>query len=353
MKNLVCACLALACVCAFAFNAYCYDDQAAEAVAEGTGAREITEGKYAVTEKGVFDILAGAVRSAYKNLLRFFCSLLASVLLASLLSALGGGSTLGSVYSLVSVIAVSGTAFSFLQPLFAFAAETLGSLCEYMSALIPVTAALAAAGGRTFSGVASSSALLVFLTVAQRFAGAFMFPLLKTGFAVSVAGALPGSVDLRPAAGFLKSVFSFLLTLTFTLFGAVMYFQTVIGAAADSCAFRTVRFAAGAFIPVIGSMIGDAARTVTTAVGTVKAAVGGAGVAAVLSLTLPAVVMTVMYKLCVLAAAATARMLGLEKESGMLYDINGFLGLLLSVLVGVGTMFVIAVALFIRIGAGE
>lgn len=354
MKKIVCAILALVCACAFAFDARCLESSRADEVAEGTGADELTSGEYADTGKGVFEILADSVKTAYKNVLRFFCSLLAAVLLAALLSAFAGaGKTLGAVYSLVSVIAISGTAFAFLKDLFAFASESLGRLCDYMSALIPVTAALAAAGGRTFSGVASSSALLVFLTFSERFAGNIVFPLLKTGFALSVAGSFPGSVDLRPAAGFVKSAFAFLLTLVFTLFGAVMYFQTVIGAAADSCAFRTVRFAAGAFIPVIGTMIGDAARTVTSAVGTVKATVGGAGVTAVLSLTLPAVVLTAAYKLCVLAAAALARMLGLEKESGMLYDINSFLGLLIAILAGTGTVFITAVALFIRIGTGE
>ena len=46
-------------------------------------------------------------------------------------------------------------------------------------------------------------------------------------------------------------------------------------------------------------------------------------------------------------------MLGLEKGAGMLYDINGLLGLLLALLAGTAVIFTIAVALFIRIGVGE
>ena len=339
---------------AFAAHAESSDPVAAE-IERASGASAVTEGAADETGEGVFSVIRSAVEKAYKNVLGFLCSLLAAAVLSALTGAVvnTGGPAAGTVYTLASVTAISGVAFAGLRPLFAFVSESLTRLCEYMSAFIPVTASIYAAGGSAFAGIAGSGALILFLTVLQRFSSLALMPLLKTGLALSVAGALPGSVDLRPAAGFFKSLLNTLLAFAFTVFGAVMYFQTVVPAAADSCAFRTVRYAAGAFIPVIGGMIGDAARTVTTAVGTVRAAVGGAGLFAVLSLVLPAVIMTAAYKLCVLAAAAFARMLGLEKESGMLYDINGFLGVLLALAAGAGVIFVLAVALFIRIGVGE
>lgn len=353
MKKLIPPLIAALCLLVFAFPAAAYESSCEEELARDTGADKIVS--ESSDTGGVFDIVVSSVKGAYQNVLRFFCTLLCAVLLSALLAAFASvnGGAPGTAYSLVSVIAISGTAFSGLSGLFEYVALSITRLCEYMTALIPVTASLCVAGGNSFTGIAASSSLMLFLTLAQRFSAFYLFPLFKTGFAVSVAGSLPGSADLRPAAGFLKSALTFLLTLTFTLFGAVMYFQTVIGAAADNCAFRTVKFAAGAFIPVIGTMIGDAARTVTTAVGTVKAAVGGAGLVAVAAITLPAVIMTAAYKLCVLAAAAFAKMLGLEKGAGMLYDINGLLGLLLALLAGTAVIFTIAVALFIRIGVGE
>ena len=355
MKKTVSVILLISVVVLFPFRAHAYESSLEEAVAAGTGADKLTESD---TDLGsvVPRVISETVKNVFKNALAFFCSLLGIILLSALfasLTRLNGENRAGTAYSFVSVVAVSGAAFSGLSTLFAFAAETLGRLCSYMAAFLPVTAALCAAGGSAFAGVAGSSSLAVFLALAEQFAGRLLFPLLRTGFAVSVAGALPGDADLRPVASFLKSALTRLLAFTFTLFGAVMYFQTTIAAAADSCVFRTVRYASGAFIPVIGGMIGDAARTVTTAVASVKAAVGGAGVAALLSLTLPALVMTAVYRLCVLASAAAARMLGLEKESALLYDIDGFLGLLFALVAGTGVIFVLAAALFIRIGVGE
>ena len=355
MKKAVSVILLILAVMLFPFSARAYESSLEEAVARGTGADKLTENGEDLGSV-VPRVIAETVKSVFKNALAFFCSLLGIIMLSSLfasLTRLNGENRAGLVYSFVSVIAVSGVAFSGLRTLFTFAAETLERLCSYMAAFLPVTAALCAAGGSAFAGVAGSSSLALFLTLAEQFASKLLFPLLRTGFAVSVAGALPGDADIRPAASFLKSTLNWLLAFTFTVFGAVMYFQTTIAAAADSCVFRTVKYASGALIPVIGSMIGDAARTVTTAVGSVKSAVGGAGVAALLSLTLPALIMTAVYRLCVLASAAAARMLGLERESALLYDINGFLGLLFALIAGTGVIFVLAAALFIRIGVGE
>ncbi|MGI6716381.1 MAG: stage III sporulation protein AE [Eubacteriales bacterium] len=344
-----------------------YDNSTEEDIASRAGADNLPENEYVtdaeregdkridIADK-IFTVIKKSLTGFYKSGLKFFYSLLAVIVISAILSTFRWTSdnpSVKTVFDFVSVLVLAGVLFANLAPVFEFAASSLNNLCMYMVSFLPVIASLYALGGNISTGVAGSSSLIVFLTVSLRFSGVLLKPLLQTGFVISLMSALPGSVDMRSVTNFIKSSLTTLLSFVFTLFGVVMYFQTIIAAAADNYIYRTVKFASGVFIPVIGNIIGEAAKTVSTAVGVVKSTVGAVGLVTIMALVLPPVIYVIMYKIFILLAAITARMLGLEKESAILYDVNSFMSVLMSILVGTGVIFVIAVALFIRIGVGD
>lgn len=98
------------------------------------------------------------------------------------------------------------------------------------------------------------------------------------------------------------------------------------------------------FIPVIGSVIGDASRTVNASIATVKSTVGYIGVAALAILLLPPIITAILYKFVVLLAAMAARILGCDRESKLLYDISSLLSVLMATIIGVSAVFLISVA---------
>lgn len=59
-----------------------------------------------------------------------------------------------------------------------------------------------------------------------------------------------------------------------TLFLSIMSFQNIISARADSMAFRTVRFASASFIPIVGSAVGEALRTLSNGGAYLKSTLG-------------------------------------------------------------------------------
>jgi hypothetical protein len=91
-------------------------------------------------------------------------------------------------------------------------------------------------------------------------------------------------------------------------------------------------------------------KSVITAVGTVKATVGAIGAVAVFSIILPPIVYTVLYKLAILLCAIFSKMLGLDKESDFLYEINSLFNVLVAIMCGTGMLFIISVAVFAKTG---
>jgi stage III sporulation protein AE len=168
---------------------------------------------------------------------------------------------------------------------------------------------------------------------------------------LSLTAAIPGCGSVQPIANGIKNLSASLTAFVFSILGFAVSVQTVISAAGDSYASRTVRFASGVFIPVIGNMVGEASRTVLSAVAKAKSIIGLGGITALLTIVVPPVAVVVMYKLGILFCASSAKMLGCEKEAHLLYDINGIFGVLLAVMLGTSLVGLLAITVFVCAGA--
>jgi hypothetical protein len=141
-----------------------------------------------------------------------------------------------------------------------------------------------------------------------------------------------------------------LMAFIFGLLGFTLYLQSVVAAASDNYITRSIRFASGVFVPVIGSMLGDASRTVIASVSVVKGTVGASGVVIILSAVLPPLIMVAFHKLLLLSCAIIAKTLSCERESAFLYDMCGIINMLLALVAGAGAVCIIAMAVFVKSG---
>ena len=247
-------------------------------------------------------------------------------------------------------MALSGILYTALKTLFEMTRQAFLNLSVFLTSFLPVTASLYTMTGNTATAAAGTSMMLLFNTAVVALAERFLFPLLQVCFALSLVSAVPNGVSLQSIITLVKNTVTTLLAFAFTMFSAVLYFQTAITASADNLAYRSIRFASGVFIPVIGSVIGDASRTVNASIATVKSTVGYVGVAALAILLLPPIITAILYKFVVLLAAMAARILGCDRESRLLYDISSLLSVLMSTVIGVSAVFLISVAIFIKTG---
>lgn len=98
-------------------------------------------------------------------------------------------------------------------------------------------------------------------------------------------------------SGELKKALTFLLAAAGTVFTTVMAHQTALAKSADSVALRSLKFASGNMIPVIGGALGEAADGYLAGVSLIRSASGTLAAAAVISYVLPA-----LLKIAVLRA---------------------------------------------------
>lgn len=354
--------LFLALLPVFAFSASAYDDEITESIADEAGANdiksdildedELTGDKSVNIFEKAWDIILNSFSDNGMSVIGSLGLILSVIIICCVMHAfkLEGGETLDNAVAFISVLALAGVVYSVLYNLFILVIASMETLTLTMSSLLPTMASLYAFGGNAAAGAASVSGLTIFIAILSLICTKIIMPLLQTAFALALSGAIPGSINLTPVNNLVKNTATTVMAFIFTLLGFVLYIQTIIAAAGDNFVSRSVRFASGVFVPVIGGILGDASRTVIASASVIKGTVGAAGIVTILSIVLPPLILTVLHKLMLLVCAIAAKALGCERESALLYDLGGVLSVLLALVIGAGSVCIIGMALFIKVG---
>lgn len=358
MKNLLAVCLLL-----FSFPFLCGFTESEQSIASDAGVDTLSHD--AVTQEELSgeseillwdklkDIFSSSVGDIFADTAGTFAALMGVLLLCSLLHTvkhLSDSGGLSDACSFVTAIAVSGVAYTLLYDLVTYIGQALTAFTEYLAALLPVSASLLIAGGNNSAAVTSSAGFSLFLTAVSLICSSVLFPFLQISFSVSFATALPGTVDFAPVGNMIRNTAGILLAFLFSLLGFMLSMQTAISAASDSFLFRTVRFASGVLIPVVGNVLGDAARTVAGSVSVIKGTVGAVGTTVTLAILLPPFLRLFCYRLMLSLCAALARLLGCEKEGQLLTDLGGTLSVLLGLVAGAEVIALLYLATFVKTG---
>lgn len=292
----------------------------------------------------ILKLISAAINPAAKT----FATLLGLTIIASVTGSLKGifkSDGISSLFDFMSGLCIMLAMFSVTTGLFDSVSEYLTRLSVLVNAMLPVMTAMNVAGGNLGSAAVSANAMMLSLSFIQLLATSVMFPVLRICYGMSIASGL-GSLKLDGITKLIRGLLSWVLGIIATLIGCVMSFQNSIAARADSLAMRAVKFAASGAIPVVGSIAGDAVRTVAGSLTLVRTTVGWTGVILILLLTLPVIIEILLTRLGVVLAETAANIIGCERERGLLNEISGLLGFLAAVSVISGLMFIYALTLF-------
>lgn len=256
--------------------------------------------------------------------------------------------SMGGTVTLVSSLSMCIAIYPACMQVFLVVAGYIKTLSGLMTGITgAVTTAYVMGGNVT---VASTNAASMYLlgNIMDIIASDALMPFLACAIGIALAGAVPGCADLSAVSSFIRGTVNTVMAFAFSVFSFAMYMQNAVAAAGDTLAYRTARFASGTFIPVIGSMIGDASRTVAGSISAVKGTVGLAGVAVIAAVMLPPIVTAFCCRVSLQLASALASVLGCQSESRLLGDIAGLMGVLFALCIGISAVVLISLAMFIK-----
>ncbi|MFF2482048.1 stage III sporulation protein AE [Paenibacillus sp. NPDC058071] len=231
-----------------------------------------------------------------------------------------------------------------------YAKDAIGSMIQFMLAMIPLLLTLLASLGNIVT-VSVLHPLIVFMIHAvSTLIYTVVFPLLFFSAVLHIVSALSERFKVTQLANLLRNVGVGVMGVLVTIFLGVISVQGATGAVTDGITMRTAKFVTGNFVPVVGRMFSDAADTVISASMLAKNAIGIAGVIILLFLCAFPAIKILTLALIYNVAAAVMQPLGDSPIVGCLQTIGKTMIYIFAALAAVSLMFFLAVTIILTAG---
>ncbi|WP_210365882.1 stage III sporulation protein AE [Bacillus sp. REN3] len=160
--------------------------------------------------------------------------------------------------------------------------DAIGTMIQFILALIPLLLALMATSGGVISAAFFHPVILFMMNTSGLFIQYVVLPLLFLSALLGIVSILTEHYKVTQLAAMLRNWSVGLLGIFLTVFLGVISVQGASAAITDGVTIKTAKFITGNFVPVIGRVFTDAADTVVSASLLLKNTVGIAGVAVLL-----------------------------------------------------------------------
>lgn len=316
-----------------------------DALPEGIGDAETV--KEAVGVRHLFEVLLSAFADATPQILRTAVMLAGALLLYAVLAALlsSHGPTLLRVSDAAFGVLFSLLIFDGFAACFDRAAAYLTDMSALAEVAAPAMGALYLAGGNVGSAAAGGGAMAALSLILEHLVGAALLPLLRVMLGFLLVSAI-GEVRTEGLCTTLRTTYVTVLGIFCTLTSAALALGNVLGAAADSLSLRSLRFAVGQMVPIVGGTVAGGLATVSASVGLVRST-AGIGVAAAILLPLFSVVVELLLSRLALSLLATlGTLFGAATPVRLLRGFRSLFDLCLAATVFSAMLFVFIAALF-------
>ena len=308
----------------------------------GEAVREMSDFSYLL--RTLFDLIGVRLRDCLQTLAPLIGLLVLSAICRTLKSSFGSEG-LANTFSFCSTLLITGS-------LIRWSVRSLESVTDYFSILnalttasIPIMGALYAMGGNVTAAVASSGGLSLFLGVMENLVSRSILPFCGICMALALVNAVDANLRTGSLLTTLKKNYTTALSFLMMLLLAMLGAQTTLSAHSDTLAMRSVKFAAGSLIPVVGGSVSELLRTVSASVGFLRGTVGICGILLLLLTLLPTLIEFLLLRFTWQIAASLADILGCDGEKKLLDEFASLFGFLIAAVCICSSVFLLALTL--------
>ena len=158
------------------------------------------------------------------------------------------------------------------------------------------------------------TSLMFFLVLMENLCHFLLNPAVQVCFGLALVSSMTDSVNLGGISSVLRKTFTFLLGGLMAVLAAVFAYQTVIAQSADSVSMRTIKFALGNMIPIVGGAVSEAAQVVAGGMKSIRGTAGAVSIAVLLLILLPPLIAVAVQQLYFRLCSVAAQMLELKRE---------------------------------------
>ena len=255
--------------------------------------------------------------------------LMAVVLLCGFAQSAGLAPSAMTAVRMAGALSVTLLSVNDVESMVGLGRETVEKMDVFSAILLPAMAVLTAATGHINGAAARQGITMLFGRGLLSLMDGLLIPLVYAYVAACCACAAAGNDGLKKIAAMLKGVVTTVLTMTLLIFVGYLTASGAISGSADAAAIKATKIAVSRAVPVVGSILADAAESILVGAGIVKGTAGVVGLLVVLSICLGPFVQLAFHYIVYKATAALTAAVAPPQLSGLLDQIAGAFGLVL------------------------
>lgn len=228
-----------------------------------------------------------------------------------------------------------------------YAIDVIGRMTDFITKLAPMITTLVITSGKPVSAGAFHPVLMSAVYVVSIVCSECIVPLASYSAVLSVANNISAQVQIGGVCRLISSCAKWILALSFTLFTGICGIYGFSAPALDAVSARTVKFAVGSLIPVVGSFLSDTLETVAVGSQMMKNTVGGAGLAVLCVICAVPMIKIGAMALIVRISSAVVEPVSDSRISRLLSDISGAVTILFAMVVTVAVLFMICISIIL------
>ncbi|MEE3333431.1 MAG: hypothetical protein VZR54_04040 [Ruminococcus sp.] len=306
-----------------------------------------------ISVDSILSEILNSVAEQSKSPLRVLSVITAVLLLNSLLYGIKSSydnSSLHQALSLCITLCVTGAVVIPIIEVVNSSIEAIKTVSGFMLAYIPVIAVIMTASGQAVSGQSYYVMINIAGQAVSRISADIISPLLKLFLGLSISSAVASNVSLSGLIRFISRTSKWILGFIFGIFTAVLSFRQVISSGLDNVGSKAMRFTISSLVPVVGSALSEAYRTVQGSLGLLKSGVGVFAVIAVIVMFAPVLCRCVLWMFVIWASKTLGELFGIRDVCVLLESVGEVVSVIFAMLLCVMSVFIISTASVLVLG---
>lgn len=286
--------------------------------------------------------------------LKAVISLTALLLICSLLSSYKNSlsSELSSSLGIAAVLCATCTAALPVIEVISDMSTVVKTASSFMLAFVPVMVMIMSSTGHAVSGTSYYAMMIGAGEGVGQLSSKVIVPFLNMFLGVSVTASVCSESKLTGITSIISKAVKWVLGFVMTVFTAVLSFKQMITTSVDDVSTRAVRFTLNSFIPIVGSALSDAYKTVQGSVNLLKSGLGIFVIVSIAFVFLPIILNSLLWIFTLSAGKLLAEILGINQVKDLLEGVGTVLSTLLAIVLCIMSVYIISTALVLLMGGG-
>ena len=220
----------------------------------------------------------------------------------------------------------------------------------FMLLSFPVLGGLLATSGREVTAASCCGTMLTAGNALSAASSMLVVPLMNVFLALSVTSSLSPGLRFGSLCDSIYKTAKWILTLVTSVFVTVMSVQTLITSSMDNVSRRTLRFAVGSFVPVVGNVLSEALTTFSGSLALLRSGAGVFVIIAAVFLITPVLAECLIWQFSLFLLSSFSDILGLSQASGLFKSVSKSAGMLTALLLCTLTVIIIGTVVLLLAG---